>query len=84
MFLCRLFPVSCLECNGIERIEHDLMIREGDKFKEGRSGKVFTVKRIHSDRIMLEAEDGSFQSVIIPGVTPSSEQNEERINGKLK
>jgi len=51
------------------------MIKEGDKFKDGKSGKVFTVTKIHSDRILLKAEDGSFQSVIIPESMPSSGRN---------
>jgi hypothetical protein len=54
------------------------MIKEGDKFKDGRSGKVFTVTKIHSNRIMLEAEDGSFQSVIIPESTLSPGRNGKR------
>jgi len=54
------------------------MIKEGDKFKDGKSGKVFTVTEVHSDRIMLKAEDGSFQSVIIPESMPSPGRNGRR------
>ena len=54
------------------------MIKEGDKFKDGKSGKVFKVTKIHPDRIMLEAEDGSFQSVIIPESMPSSIQTRKK------
>jgi hypothetical protein len=64
--------------NGPGRIGEVSMIKEGDKFKDGKSGKVFTVKKIHSDRIMLEAEDGSFQNVLIPESMPLSGQNDKR------
>ena len=40
------------------------MIKMGDKFKEGKTGKVFTVTKVGSDMVILEAEDGSLQSVI--------------------
>lgn len=78
-------PWSCLYWkrpkntdNGTGRIGNVSMIKEGDKFKDGKSGKVFTVTKIHSDRIMLEAEDGSFQSVIIPDPMSAPGRNGKR------
>jgi hypothetical protein len=67
--------------NGPGKMGEVSMIKEGDKFKDGKSGKVFTVKKVHSDRIMLEAEDGSFQNVVIPESMPPSGRNEKRKKG---
>ena len=36
-----------------------LSVKEGDKFKDTNTGKVYRVKGMNSERIILELEDGS-------------------------
>lgn len=54
------------------------MIKEGDKFKEGKTGKVFTVTKVDLHIVLLEAEDGSLQRLMnTQGPTQSSIQNQK-------
>jgi hypothetical protein len=41
-------------------------IKEGDQFKQARTGKVFRVKIVATKMIVLETEDGSQQVSINP------------------
>ena len=56
------------------------MIRIGDKFKDGRTGKVFTVTVSDPAMFILEAEDGSLERVIVQEPTQPCSQNEEEQN----
>ncbi len=39
-------------------------VREGDRFEEKSTGRIFRVTRVEPGLILLEAKDGAFRSVI--------------------
>jgi len=41
------------------------MVKEGDRFKDGTTGKIFRVKKHSEDTIVLEIEDEIGQAVMI-------------------
>ena len=54
-------------------------IKEGDRFKQPRTGKVFRVKSVATKMIVLETEDGREQVSINPeGINFSYQKVEEK------
>jgi len=54
------------------------MIKEGDKYKQARTGRIFRVKSVAPKWIVLETEDGSEQISINPdGIDFSYKKVEE-------
>jgi hypothetical protein len=39
------------------------MLKRGDKFKDGKTGRTYTVSAVDQDSIILELEDGSHQTM---------------------
>ena len=37
------------------------MLKQGDKFKDGKTGRMYTVTAVDQDSIILELQDGSHQ-----------------------
>ena len=58
-------------------------IKEGDRFKQARTGKVFRVKIVAAKMIVLETEDGSQQVSINPGGINFSYQKVEEEEDKV-
>jgi len=39
------------------------MLKRGNKFKDGKTGRTYTVSAVDQDSIILELEDGSHQTM---------------------
>ena len=38
--------------------DHNIMIKEGDRFKDKKTGKVYIVKQVYKGEVSLQGEDG--------------------------
>ncbi len=48
------------------------MVKEGDRFKDGKTGKVYKVKTVSGGRIILETENDPHEQIVLDQVNPEA------------